>query len=231
MIKGWFGELQVRVAIWIYSKFSKQPLHRFHNVYLAVPDGSSTQIDHIFVSKCGIFIVETKNMTGWIFGKENAKTWTQVIYKKKYPFQNPLRQNYAHVKAFASLFDFITPEVIHSVVVFVGKSSFKTTMPEKVVHSGGLIRYIRSKSEEILSDSHVEDIVQAIKYGKLENTFRTRREHIRRIKSRKDPDSKQICHCGSPMILRTTRRRLNQGRQFWGCSRYPSCKFKRDMEA
>ena len=48
----------------------------FRNVTLPTPDGT-TQIDHIFVSQFGVFVVETKNMKGWIFGSERQAQWTQ----------------------------------------------------------------------------------------------------------------------------------------------------------
>jgi len=42
-------------------------------------------------------------MTGWIFGNSNEKQWTQVLFGKKYRFQNPLHQNYKHTKAVQKL--------------------------------------------------------------------------------------------------------------------------------
>jgi restriction system protein len=90
IVKGYFGELIVRLlAHW---RLDKSIYHPVHNVTLATPDGT-TQIDHVFVSRFGIFVVETKNMQGWIFGGANQAQWTQKIYKKSYKFQNPLRQN------------------------------------------------------------------------------------------------------------------------------------------
>lgn len=47
------------------------------NITLQLSDSSTTQIDHILVSKYGIFVIETKNMKGWIFGGEQQKQWTQ----------------------------------------------------------------------------------------------------------------------------------------------------------
>lgn len=68
---------------------------RFHDVMLPTPDGT-TQIDHVFVSRFGVFVVETKNMAGWIFGSERGRRWTQVLPGgRKTSFQNPLRQNAA----------------------------------------------------------------------------------------------------------------------------------------
>ncbi|WP_374693676.1 nuclease-related domain-containing protein [Microbulbifer sp. TB1203] len=58
-------------------------------------------------------------MQGWIFGGEHQAQWMQRIYKKSFKFQNPLRQNYKHVKALEALLD-VPADTIHSVVVFAG---------------------------------------------------------------------------------------------------------------
>lgn len=84
--KGLVGESLVKLAAKLRLPASKY--HRLHNVTLPTPDGT-TQIDHIFVSRYGIFVVETKNMKGWIFGGERQAQWTQKIYKKTFKFQNP----------------------------------------------------------------------------------------------------------------------------------------------
>ena len=67
---------------------------RVHNVILPGRDGT-TQIDHVVVSIYGLFVIETKNMDGWIFGSAEQRTWRQQFFKKKFKFQNPLRQNSA----------------------------------------------------------------------------------------------------------------------------------------
>ncbi|WP_231758513.1 nuclease-related domain-containing protein [Microbulbifer elongatus] len=75
--------------------------------------------------------METKNMQSWIFGSERQAQWTQKIYKKSSRFQNSLQQNYKHVKALETLLD-VTPDVVHSVVVFAGNCTFETPMPPDV---------------------------------------------------------------------------------------------------
>lgn len=54
----------------------------------------TTQVDHIVLSRFGVFVIETKNMSGWIFGGKDQARWTQVMRRKKSQFQNPIRQNY-----------------------------------------------------------------------------------------------------------------------------------------
>ena len=72
--KGVVGEFIVNLS----AKFllDKEKYQLIKNVTLPTEDGS-TQIDHIIVSEFGVFVVETKNMKGWIFGGPNQKTWTQ----------------------------------------------------------------------------------------------------------------------------------------------------------
>ena len=99
----------------------------FHDIMLPTPDGM-TQIDHVFVSRFGVFVVETKNMGGWIFGEPNQHRWTQVLPGgRKQQFQNPLRQNHRHVKAVEEALGARTlPEgTVRSVVAFVGEAELK----------------------------------------------------------------------------------------------------------
>ena len=82
--KGLFGEWLVNtLAKYI---FNKSVYHLIKNV--TVPTYTcTTQIDHIMVSVDGVFVIETKNMKGWIFGDEKQEFWTQTIYKNKSKFQ------------------------------------------------------------------------------------------------------------------------------------------------
>lgn len=219
--KGVFGESLIRLtARWFLPA---NTYRSFHNVTLPTSDGT-TQIDHVFVSRFGVFVVETKHMKGWIFGKENQAQWTQKIYKQTFRFQNPLRQNYKHVKALQEALD-LAADKIHSVVVFTGNRKFKTTMPKNVTYGGGYIRYIRSFREPVLSEEEVRSAGSQIQSGRLEPSRKTHREHVERLKSRADPTAERNCpKCGSKMVLRTAKRGVNAGSQFWGCSAYPQCK-------
>lgn len=93
--KGLLGEAFVNAIL--YFGLDKEEYRLIKDVTLYTEDGT-TQIDHIIVSVYGVFVVETKNMKGWIFGGEHQSSWTQSIYKHKMKFQNPLHQNYKHTK-------------------------------------------------------------------------------------------------------------------------------------
>ena len=129
--------------------------------YLPLADGTTTQIDHIVVSQYGIFVVETKNYSGWIFGNENSAQWTQSIYGKKSRFQNPLRQNYLHICTLSERLR-IDRAYFHSVVAFTGDCTFKTEMPANVVYSRQAADYIRSFTTPMIRVSQVADVAAAI---------------------------------------------------------------------
>ena len=132
----------------------------FHDVTLHTSQGP-TQIDHIVVSRYGVFVVETKNYTGWIFGDAKSKQWTQTIYRNKSRFQNPLRQNFKHTKAVESFLS-LSPRYVHSVVVFVGDAEFKTDLPDNVTHLWELCPYILSYRDLLLGTSRVRTIAMML---------------------------------------------------------------------
>lgn len=176
--KGKAGEAVVNLSARLF--LDKTRYHLIKNVTLPTEDGT-TQIDHIIVSRYGVFVVETKNMKGWIFGNAKQRYWTQKIFKYSQKFQNPLHQNYKHVKTLQSLLD-LSDEQVFSVVVFVGDSTFKTAMPENVTHGGGYVRFIKAQTEQRLSDDEVQKVIEAIEFGRLAATFRNHRKHVAHVK-------------------------------------------------
>lgn len=220
--KGVVGEFIVNLSAKLF--LDKEKYHLIKNVTLPTEDGS-TQIDHIIVSKYGVFVIETKNIKGWIFGNPNQKTWTQQIYKHKNKFQNPLHQNYKHTKVLESLLG-LNENQIFSVVVFVGDSTFKTEMPENVTYGKAYIRFIKSKQQPVLAEAEVEDITSKIETGRLTPSFKTNREHVKHVKTIvAEKESHQQCpKCGSAMVIREVKKGQNIGNKFWGCSKFPKCR-------
>lgn len=180
--KGTRGEL----AVTLMKKLFLDPkvYIDINDVTIQTPTGT-TQIDHIIVSKFGIFVVETKNMSGWIFGSPNQAQWTQSLPGgNKFRFQNPLRQNFKHTKSLEAFLG-VDHDLIHSVVVFVGDSKFKTKMPDNVLDRG-YVTHIKSKSKVLFSDEEVAWMVSAIRAGMMPRTAQTRREHIESLSSKHD---------------------------------------------
>lgn len=85
LFKGFMGEVIINITTSLF--LDKKKYHLIKNVTLPTDDGGTTQIDHIIVSQYGIFVVETKNLKGWIFGSQDKKMWTQKIFKHKTRFK------------------------------------------------------------------------------------------------------------------------------------------------
>jgi hypothetical protein len=219
--KGHLGELVARAVAWL--TLDTGTYHRLHNITLPTPDGT-TQIDHLFVSRFGIFVLETKNMKGWIFGTENQAQWTQKIYAQSFKFQNPLRQNFKHAKAVEAALG-ISADTIHSVVAFVGGSTFKTEMPRNVTKGAGFVSYIRSFRVPVFTELQVNGLLEDLQSKRLKPNSSTHRRHVGRLRDRSKLDAARLCpRCGSPLVLRTARSGSRAGQQFWGCSTFPKCR-------
>ncbi len=221
--KGLIGESLVNLAI--FFRLNKNKYHLFKNVTIPTYNGT-TQIDHIIVSQYGIFVIETKNMKGWIFGDKNQKTWTQKIYKHTNKFQNPLHQNYKHVKTLESLLN-INKNIIFSIITFVGDSTFKTEMPENVTYMGEFINFINSKKIKLLSEEEVHEINTLISEKRLSQTIKTHVNHVQHVKDIvRNKENKKLCpKCGNSLVKRISKRGANIGSEFYGCSNYPKCRY------
>ena len=223
-VKGFLGEKLVQVGAALTLSSSKY--RRYHNVTLPTASGT-TQIDHVFVSTCGVFVVETKNMSGWIFGREQDPEWTQVFRGGgKYTFQNPLRQNYRHIRALEEALRGIgIPRgVVRSVVVFVGSAELKRDMPENVTEGLGGSQYIRSFKAHVLSEAKVAAICEVIESQRLKPSWNTHRQHIRNVNRESASAARSCPHCGQELVLRTSQKGKWTGRRFWVCETYPTCR-------
>jgi restriction system protein len=209
----------------ISSLIKKNPEYGLvDNLILKTPDGS-TQIDHVLISPYGIFVIETKDLGGWIFGGEHQKKWTQSFrsgwfHKNAFQFQNPIYQNYKHVKAVQNFLK-IDSKSLFNVVVFAGNSRFMTEMPHNVRELHDFIPYIKSYREKIINDERVKEIGK-IFIDYINNSPITHDDHMENLeRNRMHPTCPK---CGILMVLRTARKGQRAGSQFWGCSNYPSCK-------
>lgn len=164
-------------------RFFPPDYHLLNHVTLRLKD-RSTQIDHILVSRFGVFVIETKDYRGWIFGGPDDRYWTQVLYRAKYRFQNPIRQNYLHVCAVRELLDFLPPDAIQSIVVFTGDAVFKTSIPDGVFTLAGCMAYVSSHTTEVMSANRVQFCVGRLETARLSISKSTDVEHVQQLRRR-----------------------------------------------
>lgn len=220
MLKGWLGEKKTQYNLW--RGLDSRDYVRFHDTIFPSQNGTA-QVDHLLVSKFGVFVVETKNYQGWIYGSEKDPKWTQTIYRKKSQFQNPLRQTYRHRKVIADFLD-LDEACIHTIVSLVGKCEFKTDMPANVI-MGGAGPYIKKHTAKLLSQEQVETVKSKINLLKTDGKI-SEKEHLESLNQRHT--SQTVCpKCGSALVQRTVKKGPEAGRTFLGCEAYPKCRFSR----
>lgn len=215
-VKGKIGEASVSSRL---KKLAKKYGGVIINDVMIPGDNNKTsQIDHIYVSNYGVFVVETKNYAGLIYGSDEQKEWTQVLAygNTKNKLYNPVKQNQTHIFRLSQA---LSRNVnLISVIVFVRadlsnvKSDYTYTIRE--------LRKLLDGRRKVLSDTEVEYISGEIMDFKL-NPVKGNKEHVQEIKQMKKDISSNICpRCGGKLVLRN----VTSG-SFYGCENYPKCKF------
>ncbi len=171
--KGFQGE-QIIIDL-MYRFLDREKYHFFNDLTLPEKEGT-TQIDHLIVSEYGIFIIETKNMKGSIYGNPYEKFWAQWLANRKYSFQNPLRQNHKHKKCLEELLK-IESEVYFEVVVFIEGANFPKGRPDSVFYPNELIQFVKSQTKKVFSDNEIDMILSVIDASRLEPSFETDKRH------------------------------------------------------
>ena len=153
-----------------------------NNITLQTGEGTS-QIDHILVTNTGVFVIETKHYTGWIFGDSHADRWTQVIYRKRFKFQNPVHQNYGHVKALQALFNLPT-HAFSSLVVFTGDAEFKTDLGPAVIKLSQLLAHLGAERPVLFDERQMTYIVGRIEMKRMRQSIETDEYHLSHVRRR-----------------------------------------------
>ncbi|WRS28108.1 nuclease-related domain-containing protein [Oscillospiraceae bacterium MB08-C2-2] len=169
------------------------------NIYLPLSNGRTTEVDVVLIHTNGIFVIESKNYRGWIFGKDTDKNWTVTYSKsKRYTFYNPIMQNAAHVKKICELTG-ISPDKVFSVVVFARESELKKIVNQQpntfVIRYTGLgnkLKLTMERNGEILDFQTVNRIYEQLKvYENADDE--TKNAHIQFVKglSLKDKNNRE----------------------------------------
>ena len=196
----------------------------------------STQIDHVIISVYGIFVIETKNISGYIYGRESSKKWKRIwrgwyygiMRSDEMVFDNPILQNEAHIKALAEIVGTNNVKYI-SIVAFTSNATLRVTSKHNyVVYTSQVRRLIRSFSEPIMSLEQVKHIYYILSsINVTDNSFRD--QHAERAQmhkstyEQKQKDSVTKMKC--PSCEGTLIKRHGVYGYFYGCSNYPQCKY------
>jgi len=219
-IKGFMGEKTVSTLL---SMLDSKKYRIINDIILEV-NGKTSQIDHVVISNYGIFVIETKNYKGKIYGNDYDKYWTQVIYKRKEKLYNPIKQNHGHIQALKQhLADYKDIPYI-PIIVFSTNADLKVTASIDVIYTAKLLKTIKKHQKQVITNEVKEDIYSKIISLNI-NDKKIRKGHVSSIQNEKavikEKIDNNICpKCGGALIIRK-----GKYGSFKGCSNYPKCKF------
>lgn len=165
--------------------FPAPDYHLMNHITLRL-EGRTTQIDHILVSRFGVFVIESKHYKGWIFAHEKQPQWTQVLFNGKFKFQNPLHQNFLHLIAVRHLLEFLPSSDIQSAVVFTGSAAFKTKPPPGVFSISEFVAHLHEQKTAVMSHNRLQFCVGRIETARMAISGETDVEHAQNLKQRYD---------------------------------------------
>lgn len=109
------------------KNYEKKGAKFLFNLYIPKGNDETTEIDVIMISSKGVFVFESKNYSGWIFGDEFKNDWYQTLPRgrrsHKERFYNPIWQNQSHIKHLKELIVGDIP--IYSIIVFSERCTLK----------------------------------------------------------------------------------------------------------
>ena len=263
------------------KSYEKQGAKFLFNCYIPKNDGETTEADVLLIGNSGIYVFESKNYSGWIFGDEKSRMWAQTLPQgrgrkaHKEQFLNPIYQNKLHIQCLNEILDKKVP--MHSVIVFSERCEFKNFKIHndlaEVIHRNEVkhtVNKINMKYGDVLTSEEIDAIYNQL-YPYTQVSEQLKQKHIEAIQEKqrtiknkcsdsiekRDGDrsalsqqndnriafteslkktegktdaaelqSAYICpRCGAKMVLRTAKKGANQGREFYGCSNYPKCRY------
>lgn len=184
-----------------------------------------TQIDHIVISNYGVFVIETKNYSGWIYGSESKLNWKQTFRRSSYEFYNPIFQNKTHISALRAQLSDLYRIPFVPIVVFTGNCSLKVYAPNvAVIKIGDLKSTIKSYSDNNIEEAMIELIYKRLLELNKSQEY-SKDEHIQQIRQRKQEAQNAIYLGRCPLCGGYLVERKGKFGKFYGCSNYPKCKF------
>ena len=202
------------------------------NVYIPKDNGETTEIDIIFVTKRAIFVIESKNYSGWIYGDDKSTFWTAVLSKNnKQRFYNPIKQNEMHIKWLKEYLK--TDKLMYlSLIVFSNRCKLY------VQGSADLVRTAVIKRDDLFFEvkkiwPQLTDVITSGELFELKSKLEalthvsqdTKQLHIETIRS-KYSDEATICPwCNGKLVKRIVRKGPNAGKEFTGCENFPKCRY------
>ena len=215
--RGYMGEFWVKLEL---KKLPKSEYIILNNIVIKTKENTH-QIDHIVLSKFGIFVIEMKNYYGLITGSEYSNNWMQYLGKNKYYFYNPIRQNYGHIKALEEVL--CLDANIFISIICISNQARLSVQARNVVNIDYLNDLIKEYKKVVVKEDLMR-IKERLEKSNIRN-IKIRRHHTKEIKKYISNEQKKINNMICPKCNGKLVERSGKYGKFIGCSNYPKCKY------
>ena len=251
---GEYGETLTERKLNLLNLFGRKG-RVLRNVYIPKENGETTEIDLIYITQKGVFVLESKNCSGWIFGDNHSQ---------HYRLYNPIKQNNAHIKWLSKYLSYYTSFQMpfFSFIVFSNRCELKKVPPngpEAVIcyrdELYGRISHLWNFFPDVFSEADIENTYQllfrltnaseALKQAHINSVYRAKNtsysnppqykpqynnyQSIPLYQNTVTNKTPRCQRCGNPLVIRTVKEGYNAGKQFYGCSQYPKCRYTQNL--
>lgn len=216
------------------------------NLYLSNPSGSTTELDLVYLTRKGIFVLESKNYSGFVYGNPWEEEWTvsrsagTTVFgqekREKRPFYNPIWQNDRHIhdlRAYLEEAAGLDEDIpFLSVILFSDRCTLAEIDPERedcwlcsLHRLRKTLRKALRHRPKCLSRREVRQLARLLE-PLTQQSKKVQRQHVRQVKKIRRKARPGLCpRCGGRLVLRTATQGPNAGKRFYGCSNYPHCRY------
>lgn len=201
--KGELGEYKIDIQLSQFPKNNKT----ISDLFLKNPKSSTgySQLDHVIITPFGIFVIETKNYQGTIYGGKDKRTWS---VNGKFKMQSPLLQNYGHIKALQAMVEDQYHSYFISMISFTKRSTFKIDQELRKISSNELVVYDIELTEFIqrkvamqkltgvreLNQNEITQIYEFLLQANITDQS-IRKDHVNTLKNNESHSNNEVSHC------------------------------------
>lgn len=154
-----------RVKSVLEQSLDRRRFTQFHGII--VPTGGGTEaLDHVLVSRHGVFVIVSEHRPGSLKGGESQERWTQKRFGRVRRWPNPLYRAKLQMETLQKILA-IPRDRFHLVVALSGQDKVPADLPRQVLAVDRLVPFLESQAEQRLTPEQADRAVKALGESRL----------------------------------------------------------------
>lgn len=149
---------------------------QFHALVLPT-GGGAEELDHVIVSRHGVYVVVSEHRPGRLRGGESQEYWKQDRLGRRRRWPNPLYRAKLQMETLQRLLEFPRNR-FRLIVAIEGQDKPPRELPSQVMRVEELVPYLQSQSGQLLSPEQANMAVKRISEARLAPHATTRKTAI-----------------------------------------------------